>query len=478
MCITQQTLINSGRKTLCNQRSTKLRKMDRENDDNNLNELNELPAELRRQNRRRRALDRRCEKMLACADIVSRSTIEEMMDANLSHGDLLQRSQEIKQTYHRACDVAHHKNEVASHMFGMVDHYTRQVNDANGAEISGVTARAESSEHTFKIQIQQCRLKDVHRGSADITKLLDDGKWYCDECAIEQMAQTPSPPPPSRQPTTDAAEVAEENSSLPSSTAPVELLSREARIGMLSLPLPKLMAGADVATDAEPVETAQIVVKAIATAQRSRIDDARYCWCQQIAYGKMVKCNNSRCPHEYFHYECVNITKRPKKGEWYCADCASERLAQMPSMTSPEQPAVVVDGALAEAVVETNTSAPSPIHGEEVGEAVILSSPSISSSPSPIDDASYSSPSRSLPVNVRTAINSRALSAAIVTAILSIETTRYCWCHQKKYGEMVQCANSNCPYTLFHLKCVNLTQLPDGDWFCAYCLARSGPTKV
>lgn len=50
-------------------------------------------------------------------------------------------------------------------------------------------------------------------------------------------------------------------------------------------------------------------------------NEPRYCVCNQVSYGDMVACDNPRCPVEWFHYPCVDITA-PPKGKWYCPQCS------------------------------------------------------------------------------------------------------------------------------------------------------------
>nr|XP_039270863.1 inhibitor of growth protein 3-like [Styela clava] len=49
-------------------------------------------------------------------------------------------------------------------------------------------------------------------------------------------------------------------------------------------------------------------------------NEPRYCICNQVSYGEMVGCDNSKCTVEWFHYGCVNLTEAPK-GKWYCPQC-------------------------------------------------------------------------------------------------------------------------------------------------------------
>ncbi|XP_050061849.1 inhibitor of growth protein 3-like isoform X2 [Aphis gossypii] len=66
----------------------------------------------------------------------------------------------------------------------------------------------------------------------------------------------------------------------------------------------------------------EIVCKEISIHRNELIDpnEPQYCLCNQIAYGTMVACDNNKCPHEWFHYECVGIIN-PPNGKWYCPKC-------------------------------------------------------------------------------------------------------------------------------------------------------------
>ncbi|KZF24850.1 hypothetical protein L228DRAFT_57071 [Xylona heveae TC161] len=53
-------------------------------------------------------------------------------------------------------------------------------------------------------------------------------------------------------------------------------------------------------------------------------DDAepRYCYCNQVSYGEMVACDADDCPREWFHLDCVGLSKAPtKNAKWYCDEC-------------------------------------------------------------------------------------------------------------------------------------------------------------
>ncbi|CAC5406743.1 ING3 [Mytilus coruscus] len=37
-----------------------------------------------------------------------------------------------------------------------------------------------------------------------------------------------------------------------------------------------------------------------------------WCLCAEPEYGRMIKCDKSECPYQWFHYKCVNIRRKPK----------------------------------------------------------------------------------------------------------------------------------------------------------------------
>ena len=53
-------------------------------------------------------------------------------------------------------------------------------------------------------------------------------------------------------------------------------------------------------------------------------NEPTYCLCNQVSYGEMIGCDNEGCEIEWFHFQCVNLTSKPK-GKWYCPKCSQER---------------------------------------------------------------------------------------------------------------------------------------------------------
>ncbi|GAA5886312.1 hypothetical protein JCM6882_001600 [Rhodosporidiobolus microsporus] len=46
----------------------------------------------------------------------------------------------------------------------------------------------------------------------------------------------------------------------------------------------------------------------------------------------------------------------------------------------------------------------------------------------------------------------------------------YCYCRRVSFGEMIACENDDCPREWFHLDCVNLSEAPEGSWYCDDCV--------
>ncbi|ESO93661.1 hypothetical protein LOTGIDRAFT_182053, partial [Lottia gigantea] len=53
-------------------------------------------------------------------------------------------------------------------------------------------------------------------------------------------------------------------------------------------------------------------------------DEPRYCLCDQVSYGEMIGCDNDKCEIEWFHFNCVNLSHKPK-GKWYCPKCRGDK---------------------------------------------------------------------------------------------------------------------------------------------------------
>ncbi|KAL3841753.1 hypothetical protein ACJMK2_019855 [Sinanodonta woodiana] len=57
-----------------------------------------------------------------------------------------------------------------------------------------------------------------------------------------------------------------------------------------------------------------------------------WCFCQDDEYGQMVACDDQNCRFQWFHFDCVGITSKPK-GKWYCPlciqSCSKSRISKV-----------------------------------------------------------------------------------------------------------------------------------------------------
>ncbi|PFH48398.1 hypothetical protein AMATHDRAFT_65572 [Amanita thiersii Skay4041] len=69
--------------------------------------------------------------------------------------------------------------------------------------------------------------------------------------------------------------------------------------------------------------------------------------------------------------------------------------------------------------------------------------------------------------------NARGSKAAIDSADTmdadEVEDERYCYCGGVSYGEMIACDDEGCENEWFHLACIGLTTIPQGQWYCDTC---------
>ena len=53
-------------------------------------------------------------------------------------------------------------------------------------------------------------------------------------------------------------------------------------------------------------------------------DEPTYCLCERVSYGEMIGCDNDSCQIEWFHFDCVGLTHKPK-GKWFCPNCRGDK---------------------------------------------------------------------------------------------------------------------------------------------------------
>ena len=55
------------------------------------------------------------------------------------------------------------------------------------------------------------------------------------------------------------------------------------------------------------------IIKSTSTCDEQEM---KYCYCKKGEYGDMIECDNTNCPCQQFHYECIGLKSAPKE-KWY-----------------------------------------------------------------------------------------------------------------------------------------------------------------
>lgn len=45
----------------------------------------------------------------------------------------------------------------------------------------------------------------------------------------------------------------------------------------------------------------------------------------------------------------------------------------------------------------------------------------------------------------------------------------YCICGEGEHGGMIACDKPGCPIEWYHLDCIQLEEVPEGEWICSFC---------
>jgi chromatin modification-related protein YNG2 len=73
-------------------------------------------------------------------------------------------------------------------------------------------------------------------------------------------------------------------------------------------------------------------------------DENLYCFCQKVSYGEMIGCDSDECKFEWFHLDCVGLSK-PLPQVWYCSDCQARMKLKDSSGTVKKEGSVGADSA-------------------------------------------------------------------------------------------------------------------------------------
>jgi len=90
------------------------------------------------------------------------------------------------------------------------------------------------------------------------------------------------------------------------------------------------MASTLKASDKHSINAALAVGNEVLDPANTPVDknEPKYCYCNGFSYGDMISCDNPFCEKEWFHFQCINITTKPK-GKWYCRECKTLKQKDM-----------------------------------------------------------------------------------------------------------------------------------------------------
>jgi hypothetical protein len=69
--------------------------------------------------------------------------------------------------------------------------------------------------------------------------------------------------------------------------------------------------------------------------KQSNHDRDLFCFCRKPEFGQMIACDSDECKYMWFHFECVNVSKKGvPKGKWFCPACAHAKQKKTQNINS------------------------------------------------------------------------------------------------------------------------------------------------
>lgn len=237
-----------------------------------LESIEGLPFEMHRIFTLMRELDEKTQDILKEVDDQSKKYEETVASLHMSERD--SRLKTIDDLYKKAREHADEKVSLVTQTYEMIDKHIRRLDS------------------------------DLARFEAD----LRDKESHCAAESSEPVTQKPPSETSSKKRSRQLKKKSEKARRKKQKTSSAEVVTSPTSPSLLtSLPLLTAPGPTDMALDM-PVDP----------------NEPTYCLCQQVSYGEMVGCDNVDCPIEWFHFQCVGLTEKPK-GKWYCPTCIQSR---------------------------------------------------------------------------------------------------------------------------------------------------------
>lgn len=237
--------------------------------ENFLENIENLPNELQRNFALMRSLDQRAQDLLKEVEV--NSTEYKAKVKGLTKVQRTERLKKIQETFQKAREYSDDKVQIAMQMYEMVDKHIR---------------RLDSDLSRFE---QELKMKEpgMRRTS------------------LSSIAEIPAPLPSKNRKRSTTAEGS-------GSVRKKKLASTSDEPGpSVGSPAPH----SSQSTSGGPADVLDMPVDP---------NEPTYCLCHQVSFGEMIGCDNPDCPIEWFHFQCVDLTSKPK-GKWYCPKCSQER---------------------------------------------------------------------------------------------------------------------------------------------------------
>lgn len=233
-----------------------------------LDSVNGIPYEIARQYQLMELLDRRCEALLRTADDEADRLFDQMTDETTHHSaaTLSERTRSIAAAYRKASELADDKCQVANQVYDMVDRFVRRL-DVNLIQ--------------FKEDVADALAKSDHEVPQNLTQPGQPAIEHLKDMMEYLIAKEQQQPQPTIKKVEPAREVNRSQTTLTTNSSIIT-----------------------DAADELPVDP----------------NEPKFCMCRQVSYGSMVACDNASCSIEWFHFDCVSLSEKPK-GSWFCPNC-------------------------------------------------------------------------------------------------------------------------------------------------------------
>uniref|UniRef100_A0A915L2Q1 Inhibitor of growth protein n=1 Tax=Romanomermis culicivorax TaxID=13658 RepID=A0A915L2Q1_ROMCU len=270
-----------------------------------LDNLQLLPGDLQRKLRLLRDLDQKSQKHLETGDKLTTSFATDMF--NLSKDDRKKRYEEIRSHFNKAKSMGDEKVQLAMQTYEMVDKHIRRL-DSELAKFESELKRSVLKQQQQQSSTNQ-RSKTGHQRRA----------------STEESLSSPD--------NKEQQKTSKKQDALSLSTKKRKSKSEELKRSRKKQKFDEEKMNADeedesIAGASSGLNLMQQFAAGIGAADVLDMpidpNEPIYCTCRQVSYGQMIGCDNPDCPIEWFHFNCVGLTTKPK-GKWFCAACAEEK---------------------------------------------------------------------------------------------------------------------------------------------------------